>query len=45
MLQPVFPEALGSTHAGGTNERCERNDAKQRPCGRLREARTESLHA
>ena len=31
----------GSVDTGGPNERCGRNDAKRRPCGRLREVRPE----
>ena len=38
---PSRPKPPGSIHTGCTNERRERNDAKLRPCGRLREVRTE----
>ena len=38
---PSRPKTPGSIHTGGKNERCERNGAKLRPCGRHREVRAE----
>ena len=38
---PRRAKTPGSIDTGGPNARCERNDGKRHPCGRLREARTE----